>query len=187
TNIFDPAGMKNTQVVTTANASTSANEVIAYVRKSMLTDEYARPDEFPAFHFLISLGNVVGDGSIHSCVDDLVKWDRALYSEKILKNKTLKEAFTPISKKASALSTPLSSAAWSYGMGWFIRPGEQSTTEVWHTGGKPGVATYLIRNIGLDQTIIILANTSSSAVVDAGNAIDGILAGRAYRLPKLSV
>jgi CubicO group peptidase (beta-lactamase class C family) len=35
-----------------------------------------------------------GDGGIVSTVDDLLKWDQALYTERLVKQTTLNEAFT---------------------------------------------------------------------------------------------
>ena len=38
---------------------------------------------------------IPGDGGIYSTVDDLFKWDQALYTDKLVRQSTLAEAFTP--------------------------------------------------------------------------------------------
>src|SRR5262245_63241383 len=51
-----------------------------------------------------------GNGSLYSTVEDLYKWDRALYTEKILKKSALDKMFTPY----------VEGAGYHAGYGWFI-------------------------------------------------------------------
>jgi N-acyl-D-amino-acid deacylase len=48
---------------------------------------------------------------MYSNVDDLLKWDQALYTEKLVRQSTLAEAFTPGQVKEGAPT---------YGFGWNI-------------------------------------------------------------------
>ena len=41
---------------------------------------------------------VLGDGGIYSSIDDLAKWDAALYDERLLRPSSLQAAFTPATR-----------------------------------------------------------------------------------------
>ena len=73
---------------------------------------YVRADSFPASNYTIWLGNRKGPGRISSVASDLLKWDRILYTERLIKKTTLDEAFTPMKLNSDSLS--------DYGFGWAI-------------------------------------------------------------------
>ena len=68
---------------------------------------------------------VLGDGGVYSSIDDLAKWDAALYKGRLLRPESLRLAFAP----ATATDEP----GTRYGFGWRIT-GET----VWHSGGSIG-------------------------------------------------
>ncbi len=99
---------------------------------------------------LIRFDGIVGDGNVYSSVEDLYKWDQALYTEKLLKKSTFQEAITP-GKLNNGVQT-------KYGFGWgIVEPGKT----VAHTGGWVGFGTIIIRYIDKNQTLILLDNSSS--------------------------
>ncbi len=55
---------------------------------------------------------VLGDGGIYSSIDDLAKWDAALYDDRLLSAKSRTLAFTPV--------TDTDDPTVRYGMGWRI-------------------------------------------------------------------
>jgi len=96
----------------------------------------------------------LGDGGIYSSINDLFKWDQALYTNKLVKAATLERIFT------SHVNVPSGTRpATGYGYGWFIReqPGEKW---VYHSGGTRGFTTWIERNPVKQFSIIILANRS---------------------------
>jgi CubicO group peptidase (beta-lactamase class C family) len=93
-----------------------------------------------------------GGGSIYSTVIDLLKWDRALYTNKLVSNSSLKEIFEP------AILNDKSTT--SYGFGWFIQKDPNYGKLVFHTGGDRGYTTCIERQLDNDKTIIILENHS---------------------------
>lgn len=104
----------------------------------------------PVLNDLIRFDGIVGDGNVYSSVEDLYKWDQALYTEKLVKKATFAEAITP-GKLIHGEPT-------KYGFGWFIdEPGKK----VSHTGGWVGFGTIIIRYIEKNQTLILLDNSSN--------------------------
>jgi CubicO group peptidase (beta-lactamase class C family) len=96
---------------------------------------------------------VVGDKGIYASVEDLFKWDQALYNGLLVSDETLEEAYTPGSPKISKWKD-------NYGFGWRIRADRSNT--VYHYGWWKGFRTYFIRDLYQEKTIIVLTNTTRS-------------------------
>jgi CubicO group peptidase (beta-lactamase class C family) len=94
------------------------------------------------------LGNRKGPGRISSTAADLLKWDQALYTNQLVKQTTLQEAFQPMKLNDGNLS--------NYGFGWEL----PKAGVVMHTGDNPGYATRIVRYIDQNRTIIILSNNA---------------------------
>lgn len=77
-------------------------------------------------------------------MDDLLKWDRALYTDKILSQDTIEQMYEPYSDK-------------NYGYAWILKENDQNRT-VFHNGSGGGFATAFSRNLTDDVTIILLGN-----------------------------
>ena len=88
---------------------------------------------------------VLGDGGVYSSIDDLAKWDAALYDSRLLRATTLRAAFTA----ATATDDP----AVAYGFGWRIT-GET----VWHSGETVGFRNVIVRWPQRRLTVIVLTN-----------------------------
>ncbi len=104
--------------------------------------------------------SLYGGVGILSNTTDLLKWDRALYSNKLLDQKVLQEAFKPY-----ILANDSSS---EYGFAWYIREnfiinGSNCGKRVDHNGIWPGYESSIVRYIDKDKTIILLSNQSPSA------------------------
>lgn len=85
-----------------------------------------------------------GSGTIYSTVDDLLKWDRALYTDQILSQETIEQMYKPYSDK-------------NYGYAWILKEKGNNRT-VFHNGSGGGFATAFSRNLSDDVTIILLGN-----------------------------
>lgn len=88
---------------------------------------------------------VLGDGGIYSSIDDLVKWDAALYDNRLLSPESLRLAFMP--------ATLTDDPAVQYGMGWKI-----TGDMVWHTGSTIGFRNVILRFPKRHLTVVILTN-----------------------------
>ncbi|MBN1682737.1 beta-lactamase family protein [Candidatus Bathyarchaeota archaeon] len=90
-----------------------------------------------------------GAAGIYSSVFDMAKWDRALYTEKILGKETLEEAFTPGKLNDGSVI--------DYGYGWFIDD-IAGFRFVYHAGGNPGFKHFFGRLPEKGLCVIILTN-----------------------------
>lgn len=137
-NIFNPLGMNHT-VAHVNGFSTVSNRAYGYT---------VEPDSIRFTDQSITSA-VLGDGGIYSSIDDLFKWDRALYTDKLISSETLKLAFTP--------------ALDNYGFGWRIDE-YNGHVRVYHTGSTRGFRT-VIQCFPEDKfTVIILTNRSDPEV-----------------------
>jgi len=91
---------------------------------------------------------VLGDGGIYSSIDDLAKWDAALYDNRLLSLESLQLALTP----AVRTDDP----AIQYGMGWQI-----SADMIWHLGETTGFRSVILRFPKRRLTIVVLTNRNS--------------------------
>jgi CubicO group peptidase (beta-lactamase class C family) len=94
---------------------------------------------------------IYGEDNIYSTVEDLYKWDQALYTEKLVKRSSLRSAFTP-GKLNNGTPT-------AYGFGWRIRD-LLGVNEVSHTGSWLGFRNCIIRFPDQHFTVIVLSNLS---------------------------
>ena len=94
-------------------------------------------------------------GALLSTVDDLAKWDAALYTEKVLKQESLKRMWTPYTLKDGTPS--------NYGFGWAMRTLRGSPT-VQHNGGINGFVSDGVRLPQEKVYVAVLCNTTSPAL-----------------------
>lgn len=160
--IFGPLKMTSTNIRTLAEKAAIKNFAIGHIyvedRK-----EFIRADSFPSSNYTIWLGNRKGPGRISSTAADLLKWDQALYTNRLVKSTTLKEAFQPMKLNDGKIS--------NYGFGWDLpRAGV-----VMHTGDNPGYATRIVRYIDQNRTIVILSNNAFAGQEELVQEIELVL------------
>ncbi len=89
---------------------------------------------------------VLGDGGIYSSIDDLAKWDAALYDERLLRRASLQQAFS------AATATPEPDVP-HYGFGWRI-----NGDALWHSGESIGFRNVIVRYPKQKLTVVVLSN-----------------------------
>lgn len=136
-NIFAPLEMTSTFVYNPKNKKTIAYETNGYTKKKKKTS--------PDF-----LDGVSGDKGIYSTVEDLFTWDQALYTEKLISQSTLEEAYTPSSYDVKRDN--------NYGFGWRIDTLDDGSKVVYHGGWWRGYNSLFLRRLTDHATIIILCN-----------------------------
>jgi CubicO group peptidase (beta-lactamase class C family) len=116
-------------------------------------------------------------GSVYSTVEDMYRWDQALYGDKLLPQSSLKAMFTPqvAVPDGEYYGSIDGSKGWSYGYGWFIAPEELGY--VLHGGTLPGYRTEIRRYIDDKTVIILLTNHEAVALYPIAEAIAGKLLG----------
>lgn len=92
-------------------------------------------------------------GALYSTLDDLQKWDRALYTEKLVKKATLEKIFTPY------IRTNIPD--YSYGYGWGISK-TSSSLKMFHNGSVRGFTSSIYRDVNKKILIVMLSNSEST-------------------------
>ncbi|MDZ4722279.1 MAG: serine hydrolase domain-containing protein [Roseiflexaceae bacterium] len=101
-------------------------------------------------------------GGLYSTVEDLYRWDQALYTEQLIPQALLDEMFTP--------------GNGSYGYGWKIeRP--YGRLRISHAGNMTGVSNFIARYPEQHATIIVLSNIEITNAVGISDYIASIMLG----------
>ena len=104
--------------------------------------------------------NKTGNGSLYSTVEDLYKWDRALYTETILKKSAIEKLFSVQER---------------FGRRYNIL-----------SGGSPGFSAEMFRFIDDDLCVIVLANNYSTTSRLIARDLSAIALGEKYEIPELT-
>jgi CubicO group peptidase (beta-lactamase class C family) len=155
-NICRPAGLTNTYVDNPGSNMPDTLKAILY------------PDTPSGFTSADSLKinktdpiqTIVGPGLIRSSINDLLKFDAALYANKLLNKESKEEMFVPVTLNDGAYAQ-LEHAPLYNALGWGVDIDSSAGKIVSHTGGSPGIATIMLRNLSKKQTVIILENTDN--------------------------
>jgi len=160
-NIFQPLAMSST-----GNDDGSdkliQNRASGYVPKGMRDVENA-----PYLNWSIKTGN----GSLYSTIDDLYKWDRALYTDAVLSNASREKMFTDFG---------------GFGYGWFVRQhfGHRVTAI---NGRSPGFTSSLERFVDDDLCFALAANTYSGLTQAMADDLAAIVFQQKYEIPKAAL
>lgn len=130
------------------------------------------PDDSQSDNYVVPLDGIVGDGTVNSNVDDLLKWDRALYSDKLLNVREREMLFAP--------ATDNSGNEVPYGFGWMVRNDPKYGRIASHSGGWPGYVTYIERQLDRDRTIIILQNLHVPGMSARAEKVRKIINGEGF-------
>ena len=158
--------MKSTDIRTLEEKKATTNFAIGHIYVKG-RNKYVRADSFPSSDYTIWLGNRKGPGRISSTAADLLKWDQALYTKKLVKQSTLQDAFTPMKLNDGSVS--------NYGFGWDLRIDSFWGKIVSHNGDNPGYKTQIIRYIDKKKTIIVLNNNAHENFGQIIKSIEDIL------------
>lgn len=114
-------------------------------------------------------------GSLYSTVEDLYKWDQALYTDKLISNELKQKLFTANLEH--------------YGYGWVINtvPADEpggGQTAIAHGGGINGFNTLEVRYVGDHDLIVIFNNTPGANLNEVAKGIRFILYGKEPAVPK---
>ncbi len=177
--IFQPLGMTNTFIYNTrrTDGKIPANYALGFIYSDSLK-RFILPDSLPRFDFVYYLDGIVGDGCVNSTVDDLLKWDRALYANKLVSKESLNEMLSPLVQESPRDSTVF------YGFGLMIQTTSSRGKVISHTGGWPGYGTLIDRWPDIDETLIMLSNNNIfTPQIRAG--VESILSDEELLMPYL--
>lgn len=147
--IFGPLGMKNS-VVFDETTSTIPLRAIGHTEDGKVKDYHAY---------------TTGGGGIFSNVGDLAIWESALYTEKLIPQSLLQEAYKPAELSNGEISY--------YGFGWVLD--KENPNKVSHTGSLEGFRNLMARNMEKKRLIIFLTNNSNGDLKDLLQKVEEIL------------
>lgn len=165
-NIFDPLGMKD-----------SGYDHYADILPKRATGYQRGLDEIVNAPYL-DMALPYAAGSLYSTVEDLYKWDQALYTDKLLPTDLKQKIFTP--------------GLEHYGYGWNIDilptndPGAGQTM-IAHGGGINGFNTLEQRLVGDHDLIVLFSNTPDANLGEMAKGIRAILYGHEPKPPTRSL
>ena len=81
------------------------------------------------------MDGIAGDGAVFLCIEDFIKWDRALANYTIVSDTTFQDAITPFITSIGDTSY--------YGFGWSL---SEHSSDMDHAGAWVGALTYIYRN-----------------------------------------
>jgi CubicO group peptidase (beta-lactamase class C family) len=134
-NILDKIGMKNSGV-------DKSDSVMAFRARG-----YSKDNKKTINAGYISMEWPFSAGVLYSTVEDLYKWDRALYGNAVLTDASKQKMFTPGKS--------------NYGYGIIIDSLEKHY-RTWHNGGINGFMTNISRFVNDDICIVVLSNNESN-------------------------
>jgi CubicO group peptidase (beta-lactamase class C family) len=168
-NILRPAGMNHSGL--DHNEPVVKHRASGYVVRSGALANAVREEMMGPF----------SAGGLYSTAGDLLKFDRALRGEAILKKATLDKAFTPRVK--AAFPPPFNDPNAHYGYGWLVSnvAGHRS---IGHGGWVSGFVTDFTRYPDDDMVLIVLGNIEGPQMPVISQKVNRVLWGGAYEVPK---
>ena len=122
----------------------------------------------------IDMSNAGGAGGLVSTVLDMYKWDRALYTDKVLSADARDAFFTPTVSMEPGLG---------YAYGWVILETPEHKMAM-HSGGVNGFDTYVIRDPAEELYVIVLSNVEYPDAQSVAQGLAAIAYGEPYELPQ---
>lgn len=145
TNVFKPAGMKNTHVYSTTVYKKPPVDVVGHDR----TWRYSVVQNF--------LDGPVGDKGIYSTIHDLLLYDNALRSGRLLKKESLDSAYKGRNKPVNG--------HFNYGYGWRVFEGDKNRRVVYHTGWWHGFRHIYVRDLDKKIVVVFLGNLTNGSLL----------------------
>ncbi len=142
TQFFEPLGMKDTGIHT--YDAILPHEATGYSYEGGVLKKALNWD----------MSRAGGAGAIYSTVEDLQRWNEAVFNGKVLSQDSLKAAWTPVN-----VGAPRQPVGEGYGYGWFVGK-FRGLREIQHGGGLQGFVSQLSRYPQEHFTVVVLANAA---------------------------
>ena len=176
-NVFEPAGMKNTRC---CHARRDGVPFANYARASVLENgKYVADVDSEEARDVIAFDGLNGDDYVYTDIFDMFRWDRVLREGSVLTPEEQKLMYTPVVLNGG--EAYVDEDGDSYGFGWFIKNGGEVGRIVSHSGGMPGVHTWIERFLDADSMLVILCNREERdmrAHLGFYNGLDAVARGK---------
>jgi CubicO group peptidase (beta-lactamase class C family) len=155
-NIFAPLNMKD------SGHDAHPETILKNRANGYVPDGISELKNAPYLDWTVKIGNA----SIYSTTEDLYKWDRSLYTEKILKKATIEKMF-------------------SEGYGWFDSK-RFNRRAIRMNGRSPGFQSEIQRYVDNVICIIVLGNNYAPTASLIAEGLAAIALNEKYEIPKLA-
>jgi CubicO group peptidase (beta-lactamase class C family) len=122
---------------------------------------------------IIDMNHPYAAGALYSTVEDLLKWDQVLYTEKLLPEAAKQVMWTPFKD--------------NYAYGWSIAPPQANVfgghKRITHGGGIPGFSAFFARLPEVRTTIVVLTNNDTASSSTVARDVMAIYYGHKYEMP----
>lgn len=142
--IFQPLGMQSTRIMSEADIVPNRAAGYRLVKGQLKNQEWVSPTL-----------NTTADGSLYFSVQDLAKWDAALYSEKLLKRSSLEQMWSVVKLNDGQPNSG------HYGFGWEISHSHGHRL-IDHSGSWQGFKTQISRYVDDKLTVVVLSNLAEA-------------------------
>lgn len=164
-NVFKPAGMNSTEILP-PNFMFTDGFAKKYDRPLHYVDTLRPIESVPELRkFTYNWVGFQGPGNMASTTHDMLAFDQALYAGKLVSEKSMEMMFSPIHLNDGSIPwrrSGIDEAA--YGLGWYIFKNTAGGKVVWHSGGIPGMNTFMLRNLETRQFIVTTDNAGNGPV-----------------------
>ncbi len=140
--IFKPLGMKTARIISEADIVTNRASGYQLVKGGLKNQDWVSPTM-----------NTTADGSLYLTVDDMARWDAALYTETLLKKASLDQMWTPV-KLNDGQTRP-------YGFGWIVDEVHHHRL-ISHDGAWQGFESGIDRFVDDRLTVVAFDNLADS-------------------------
>lgn len=180
--IFKPLKMNNTLVYGQRYATKKLSNYALGHLYDPATGGYVFNDSLVSNRFEYYLDGVAGPYGISSNTADMLKWDQALYTEKLVTKEEQELAYAPFKLNNGKQAMMMGCV---YGFGWLSAPPKPYTGKIyWHSGGYPGYQSMIMRYPEKHKTIIILTNLwQAFEMYELAAYVEGIIFGKSLKIP----
>ena len=142
--IFKPLDMSTTRIISEADIIPDRAAGYRLVKGELKNQEWVAP-----------MINTTADGSLYFSINDLAKWDAALYTDKLLKRSSLQQMWTVAKLKNGQPNSG------HYGFGWSIQE-KKDHKVIGHGGSWQGFKTHISRYVDDKLTVVVLINQADA-------------------------
>lgn len=181
--ILNPAGMIHTRFMPLSdqyNTDTLHQYAFPHMFRGLFDESAIQSNTIPYIRDYWRTFAVTGFGDYISTIDDLLRYDQALYDNRLLKAQTLQQSFEPVRLNNGQLHPQL------FGLGWEVEADSSRGKAVYHSGAATGLSAVLIRNVDKHQTVILFDNCHYNAH-ETGDLVMKLLNGEPVARPKYSI
>lgn len=171
--IFEKAGMKNTYVRERTSPNTARYFLPTFYDSTFTNvDSLKNRKIYTDYH----LGGTYGDNNVITTLQDMVLFDNALTSGKLLAQNTAKQMYRPVKLASGDLF--FTGGTKTYTLGWNVNEKNFAGQFVaWHDGSLVGLTTIYFKNLTDDVTYIMYENKNTPLFFRRFLAISNIIDG----------